>query len=458
MEAFLKRNDEWVEERRQWVEEQRDEQKRRQRASIAGLGHPEISAKSEAIVRQMGRAGRVEEDMAARVEARQAEWAQRAAEIAHEAVPAHPSITNHAASLERHGEVGSRLHQYAAVYEQRRELLRTQQLLEEMAPFEPGWAPFEPYGEGGAEETMDERAQRSAARREERLKEATPQYPFTPALNARSLAMETRREPGAPPATPSVASTSRASEPAADPECSFTPRLNPNSARIDRARRAPTGVARIDQMARRQELQRAKARRLREERESHELDGCTFRPEIRRAGGGGGEARRPKGGSISERCDAWLERREERLRREREAALARELDECTFRPAVAADDGGAAATEAVAAAETAALAPGTDEWVARQALARALRHQKAAPAYADGSRWTGALTTPKEFRLGAQRPIIRALQRPLEEADGPLQRGLRAEAAAARPSTAPALPPGFDYFGSRVELLTPERT
>ena len=125
---------------------------------------------------------------------------------------------------------------------------------------------------------------------------------------------------------------------------------------------------------------------------------------------------------------------------------------------MAADDGGAAATEAVAAAETAALAPGTDEWVARQALARALRHQKAAPAYADGSRWTGALTTPKEFRLGAQRPIIRALQRPLEEADGPLQRGLRAEAAAARPSTAPALPPGFDYFGSRVELLTPERT
>ena len=233
--------------------------------------------------------------MAARVEARQAEWAQRAAEIAHEAVPAHPSITNHAASLERHGEVGSRLHQYAAVYEQRRELLRTQQLLEEMAPFEPGWAPFEPYGEGGAEETMDERAQRSAARREERLKKATPQYPFTPALNARSLAMETRREPGAPPATPSVASTSRASEPAADPECSFTPRLNPNSARIDRARRAPTGVARIDQMARRQELQRAKARRLREERESHELDGCTFRPEIRRAGGGGGgEARRPR--------------------------------------------------------------------------------------------------------------------------------------------------------------------
>ena len=113
------------------------------------------------------------------------EGAQRAAEIAHEAVPAHPSITNHAASLERHGEVGSRLHQSAAVYEQRRELLRTQQLLEEMAPFEPGWAPFEPYGEGGAEETMDERAQRSAARREERLKEATPQYPFTPALNAR---------------------------------------------------------------------------------------------------------------------------------------------------------------------------------------------------------------------------------------------------------------------------------
>mgnify|MGYP004077162649 CR=1 FL=1 len=44
--------------------------------------------------------------MAARVEARQAEWAQRAAEIAHEAVPAHPSITNHAASLERHGEQG----------------------------------------------------------------------------------------------------------------------------------------------------------------------------------------------------------------------------------------------------------------------------------------------------------------------------------------------------------------
>ena len=152
-------------------------------------------------------------------------------------------------------------------------------------------------------------------------------------------------------------------------------------------------------MARRQELQRAKARRLREERESHELDGCTFRPEIRRAGGGGGGGAAAKGRLDLERCDAWLERREERLRREREAALARELDECTFRPAVAADDGGAAATEAVAAAETAALAPGTDEWVARQALARALRHQKAAPAYADGSRWTGALTTPKEFRL-----------------------------------------------------------
>ena len=273
----------------------------------------------------MGRAGRVEEDMAARVEARQVEWAQRAAEIAHETVPAHPSITNHAASLERHGEVGSRLHQYAAVYEQRRELLRTQQLLEEMAPFEPGWAPFEPCRAEPRRRWTSARSA-SAARREERLKEATPQYPFTPALNARSLAMVTRREPGAPPATPSVASTSRASEPAADPECSFTPRLNPNSARIDRARRAPTGVARIDQMARRQELQRAKARRLREERESHELDGCTFRPEIRRAGGGG-EARRPKGGSISERCDAWLERREERLRREREAALARELDE-----------------------------------------------------------------------------------------------------------------------------------
>ena len=32
MEAFLRRNDEWVEERRQWVEEQRDEQKRAERA------------------------------------------------------------------------------------------------------------------------------------------------------------------------------------------------------------------------------------------------------------------------------------------------------------------------------------------------------------------------------------------------------------------------------------------
>ena len=164
--------------------------------------------------------------MAARVEARQAEWAQRAAEIAHERSRTRRSPT--AASLWRHGGLAPastpRCTSSGAS-------CCARALLEEMAPFEPGWAPFEPYGAG--RETMDERAPSAGAARGEAEKGDAA---FSvPAGAQRALARDGDAPGLAPPRR-------RASRRPAAPRTRrrsvlVPPRLNPNSASTARARR-----------------------------------------------------------------------------------------------------------------------------------------------------------------------------------------------------------------------------
>ena len=383
------------------------------------------------------------------------------------------TITNHAASRERRCPEPPRVDeaaadQYAAVSARRRELLRTQQLLEEMAPFAAGpLGPFEPYGEGAAEETMDERAQRwrRGARRRHLRRADAAQAQFTRArTRARSLAMETRPRADAPPATPSVASTSRASSPPPIPVVpTASAAVVPKLARIDRARRRRRGGRRAHRPDGRAWQPSSRARRrggcARSARATPAASTAARfgrrspRSNRQRRGGGGAAATT---GSISERCDAWHERREEAARKadvdasHHTTALARELEpSARSRPAVAADDAGAAAAEAVAARdERRRWRPGADEPLRAAGAARALagisaRGAGAAPTVA----LRGNARDADGFPIGRAAPIIRAPRNARSGARRAVAaRPPTAALAAARASTARALPPG-DYFG-----------
>ena len=112
----------------------------------------------------------------------------------------------------------------------------------------------------------------------------------------------------------------------------------------------------------------------------------------------------------------WVERRELRLRLEREDRAREEAEACTFSPR---STPASSTVSAVPAHEPSApFSLGVEDFIARQHFARAVREQATLPP--TPKPWTGRPTVPRAFQFNTHtRGEIRALQRPVA-ADGRL--------------------------------------
>lgn len=208
---------------------------------------------------------------------------------------------------------------------------------------------------------------------------------------------------------------------------------------------------------------------LKKKVDEEEVAECTFQPKlVAKPKVGAGHPRKEQRGDIFSRSQAWNRAKEAKIARAAHAAADKDLDGCTFRPAISrgpidgrggVDDGihtgareplrpkataaGALlgigsssmrAEEAKAAAnglgpdvaELERRARGVAAFVKRQQQARAAAEEKKVVPFADGSKWTGATTKPSSpkfsNRARAGGSKIRSLARPV---------GYAAKAAAA---------------------------
>ncbi|KAL1527127.1 hypothetical protein AB1Y20_015809 [Prymnesium parvum] len=430
--GVVERNSQWAEAREA---ELREAQRREQQRQAEELRPPQLSRGSLQLVARMGRSGRVEEEIAARHEHACRELASRREHWIHEETRAQPEITGRAAALCRAGEVGPRLHEYASVYAERRRLLREIIVAEERglnphdATRKAAAAGSAASGGGSAVSDATSRASRHGApsslegdlahrheRRAARLRAEEARFPFKPQLDPHSLTLAGKRRSasfgcrrkGGAAAEAREATDADTLAPGASRNCTFVPRLNDTSLRMQQA--APTGRARLAQLHALHAAAEAKRKQAQASKKDDEMDECTFAPAL---GGGrrdGAPAAHAVAGDIAERCDAWATRREAALRREREALAAQELDGCTFQPALCAEP----YDEMSDVLDTAwrPFALGVDEFVSRRRRVIAEREQAAAPAPCN---WTGRPTVPVEFQFNRhERGGIRALQRPVE--------------------------------------------
>lgn len=427
-----------------------------------------------------------------------------------------PEITSRAAALSRAGQVGERLHEYAAVYEERRMLLRAAVIAEErglsldapevarLARRSPARmrareasSAATPLGDANSRQTLSSAAGSSTTtsqpppgppthleddlvlrqqRQAARLAAEEHRFPFKPTIDAhssslarqgragkrRSVSFEgPRRRSGRGGGGRGGGSDSSGDNGVGDagdgsgggnvcgarnggggggsggghlggndggigeareatsadtlctaelgPEFTFAPQLDRESVRMQAARRAPRGGARLAQLHALHAAAEARRRDALELKKDDELEGCTFAPALHtrntRSVAASHGAR-----DIAQRCDAWMHRRDALLRREREEAVARELDECTFHPALDATAGGSSL--ALNDFGWRPFAVGVDDFVARQRDARAAKEKAAAPAACN---YTGRPTVPVEFHFDThERGAIRALKRPIE--------------------------------------------
>ncbi|KAL3931024.1 MAG: hypothetical protein SGPRY_001293 [Prymnesium sp.] len=378
------------------------------------LQPPQLSQGSLQLIARMGRHGRAEEgDTPSQTSDSQSLSGGRVASSAEEALRV-PQITSRAASLCRSGEVGSRLHEYAAMYAGRKQLLRQTLLAEQRGMSSTSLKST--LSSSGPPTTLEEDLSRREERRAARLAAEEARFPHKPKIDPRSAVLAGKRRsasfsvrrhrPEAREATAADTLRSGVDAHALGEECTFAPRLDEASLWLQRG--APTGSERLAKLHALHAAAEARRQAVRDAKEGEELEGCTFAPVLARRRGereGGGMA---ESGAVdvADRCCAWAMRRDAELRRERDQRVANEFEECTFQPKMCAG------RSSVCNDGFRPFAIGVDEFVSRYRKAKEDRERAATP---PACSWTGRTTVPVEFHFNTnERGAIRSLCRPVE--------------------------------------------
>eukprot|EP00667_Euglena_gracilis_P008805 EG_transcript_8932 len=185
----------------------------------------------------------------------------------------------------------------------------------------------------------------------------------------------------------------------------FQPTLCPHSRELEEARDTQELAADGQFRHSRLELWEQYSRRqqdrlaaLRRDQEAKALRECTFKPATTSPAP---LAADPAGkeciGEVAERAQAWLQKREAKVRQQARAREEAEVHGCTFQPALLPASG-----PRVASLEAPSVADvmGFQSFMARTQLARQKAELERRPE--PGSRWKPEITVPKEFRLSHQ--------------------------------------------------------
>ena len=257
--------------------------------------------------------------------------------------------------------------------------------------------------------------------------------------------------------------------PKEDPEATFHPMTNQRSMSLA-ARRNSVGVPASERLF--ADAARIESRRQQRERRQAEIQlrDCTFYPALTAAPPPAVSAAAPRpapllppppplpvsssaAAAMYERQQHWLRERESRLELERVQRDAKELDGCSFRPAVSravplpndtatpasvTSYASAAVAAAAAASSVAIVVPppqplpltalvGVEAHLARAQRARLLAAERARLRHKDGSGWTGRLTQPRDLVSSVAQRRGRALSVDAgDRSAAPRSRGTRA--------------------------------
>eukprot|EP01065_Artemidia_motanka_P027128 TRINITY_DN32360_c0_g1_i1.p1 TRINITY_DN32360_c0_g1~~TRINITY_DN32360_c0_g1_i1.p1 ORF type:complete len:671 (+),score=210.45 TRINITY_DN32360_c0_g1_i1:51-2015(+) len=187
----------------------------------------------------------------------------------------------------------------------------------------------------------------------------------------------------------------------------WTPEQSP----VRAPRSTPTAfLNRVEEWDERRRKKDAECQRQRRDIVRREMAECTFEPfkasDVRLLRH---SSVRQKGvdGSVAERSNCWMSRREARLSYQKKSRDRKEVESCTFTPMINSPPPRPSSENAF----------GFVEFVARMRAAREekkMDQDRKQAAFQSGSKWTGHPTVPQEFRLGRGAGPVASLARPVE--------------------------------------------
>lgn len=186
----------------------------------------------------------------------------------------------------------------------------------------------------------------------------------------------------------------------------FKPYINPKSVEIEKLRRGlPDFTSRINQWELQEKRRREKLKSIKNALEQKELQDCTFSPAVSIS-----PSQKVTNKSFDDRNKQWQRRRQIKLGREKAAVMRKEMDECSFRPAMSPRNASPLNITRSEETNTRELV-GFEEFVSRHRSARDKKREDP-----PGSNWKNQLTKPIGPQLGKRtRDKIKALDRPVTQ-------------------------------------------
>lgn len=189
---------------------------------------------------------------------------------------------------------------------------------------------------------------------------------------------------------------------------------------------------RLESMAHFEERREANLKRLKEEQLERELEGCTFAPAVTSRAS-------ITQGSVHERNQQWERRREMKLDEQRRAREDSETRDCTFAPSRRHDAQNSAgrSNEDNTVYGGDGKPWGSQEFISRMEAARRRKTERELLTTPRTDNWSPSLTVPKEFHLGRTKTPVKSLSRPVQShvpLSSPPPRPARSESASASSS------------------------
>ena len=311
------------------------------------------------------------------------------------AVGSNPLITTYAATLQREGEAGDRLYREAMEAQRRKEQRSESVQQHSFTPRISKLAASLPRVAQVEEDLMQRHLAAQATKEEvRRVVEERQRGTHHPAINPVSEAIASRLAQTSKERLTAPQQRDLRRDPMAEHHLNIEPDYRSHSVRSTTS----TGIA-PETLQSYEEKKHENLRRLHQEKIIREMDGCTFTPVTNTQG---------VRGSVLERSEQWLMKRQLKLDEQRRANEEVEVKDCTFNPALQErhledNDGTIYGGDG--------RPWGYNEFVSRQALARTQKQEREARVSTSTNGWSPRLTTPQEFHLGRTTPV-RSLSKP----------------------------------------------
>jgi hypothetical protein len=210
--------------------------------------------------------------------------------------------------------------------------------------------------------------------------------------------------------------------------------VNADASSSEHRRRAASATAaqRLKDLHAESYRRQAKRLELAQAAELKEVEGCTFQPAIKKVDRYLAHEEQRK--DVSERSLQWAQRREQRIQDMAQEKLERERDQCSFAPTISRYRNGTSATTPMESQLYGGdgKAWGYHEFLERQHAARLMKQDQAAreaAVFAHGTLWTGNTTTPSPPKIHPLSSTKRLSESPVRvghAVQAPRPRGLAA--------------------------------